>query len=189
MRIAVSATHCAGKTTLVEDFLAVHRDYVHEPEPYEWLEEIYGEPLAAEPTPDDFWRQLEISVERLTTYAAGANVIAERSPLDFLAYLLALSDLGRGDRTLIDPATDLAVRGLAHVDLLVVLPLDARAGIRAPASEDLALRDAMNERLIELIRNDELGLFADGAPRVVEVSGGRAARVAALERALAHNTV
>ncbi|HEV3486499.1 MAG TPA: hypothetical protein VG106_13905, partial [Vicinamibacterales bacterium] len=85
MRIAVSGTHCSGKTTLVEDFLAIHRDYAHEPEPYEWLTELHGEGTPDVPGVDDFYRQLEISVDRLGTHDRGAKVIAERSPIDFLA--------------------------------------------------------------------------------------------------------
>ena len=184
MRIAISGTHGSGKTTLAEDFLAAHRDYLHEPEPYEWLEDVYGEAMSEEPAADDFWRQLEISVDRLSSHPPGARVIAERSPLDFLAYLLALHDLGREPRDCerITSAAELAAAGLAHVDLLVVLPLDD--GIAIPDSEDLALRDAMNERLLELITADDYALFAGGTPRVVEVQGDRAARLRALERAV-----
>ena len=33
MRIVVSGSHCSGKSTLIEDFVAAHPEYVHEPEP------------------------------------------------------------------------------------------------------------------------------------------------------------
>ena len=176
MRIAVSGTHCSGKSTLVADFLAAHHDYVHEPEPYEWLEDV-----AAEPTEDEFYRQLELCVERLRGYGPGANVIAERSPLDFVAYLLALQDLGRSGRdcALIASATELAAAGMAHLDLLVVLPLN---GIPAPVSEDLELREAMNERLLDLISKDEHALLAHGRLRVIEVQGGPDQRMRVLEQ-------
>src|SRR6476469_882502 len=75
VRIAVSGSHCSGKTTLVEDFLRRHAEYTHEPEPYEWLTEASAELNAA-----DVWQQLEISVERLSAHAPGSNVIAERAP-------------------------------------------------------------------------------------------------------------
>ena len=179
VRIAISGTHCSGKTTLAEDFAAAHREYIHEPEPYEWLEE--HEPLAAEPTADDFLRQLELSVERWSSYARGANVIAERSPLDFLAYLLALEDLGRSGRDCAMNATavELVADGMANIDLLVLLPLE---GISAPVEEDLALRDAMNERLLELIATDPHALFVNGSPRVVEIQGTPGERLRLLER-------
>ena len=184
MRIAVSGTHCSGKSTLVEDFLAAHRDYLHEPEPYEWLEDVYGEAAADEPNVDDFNRQLELSVERLITHAPGARVIAERSPVDFLAYMLALDDLGRAGRDcqLIASAAERAAVGMAHLDLLVLLPLNETDRIVAPASEDLELREAMNDRLLDIVTADPYSLFGSGRPRVVEIHGTRVARLRQLER-------
>lgn len=153
MRIAVAGTHCSGKSTLIADFLAAHPEFAHEPEPYEWTGD------------SDFYRQLELSVERLRTHPRGARVIAERSPLDFIAYLRA-----QGEST--DDAMALAAEGMAHVDLLVVLPLDG--SIACPADEDLELREAMNEELLELIDDADV--------RVVELQGSREARLRALEQ-------
>ena len=187
MRIAVSGTHCSGKSTLVEDFLAVHRDYVHEPEPYEWLEDVYGEAVGEEPTAEDFYRQLELSVERLQSYRRDSSVIAERSPLDFLAYLLALTDLDRSGRDCerTASAAELTAAGLANVDLLVVLPLNEKDGIVAPESEDVELRSAMNDRLLDLITTDPYSLLGRGRTRVIEISGERPERMRMLEQAVA----
>jgi len=184
VRIAVSGTHCSGKTTLVEDFVAAHRDYVHEPEPYEWLADLYGESLSETPDASDFHRQLELCVERLRGYERGARVIAERSPIDFLAYILALGDLRRGGRSagLIDSAVELAASGMEHVDLLVVLPLVDADGIVAPESEDLDLREAMNGRLLDIVTTDEHRLL--GNIRMIEVHGARRLRLASLERVM-----
>lgn len=186
VRIAISGTHCSGKTTLAEDFIAAHRDYLNEPEPYEWMRDVYGEELGDEPTADDFWRQLEISVERLGSYAPGSKVVAERSPADFLAYVLALSDLGRagGASELAVSAAELAAVGIANVDLLVLLPLNRRDGIAVPVAEDAALRDAMNDRLVDIITVDEYALFGSGSPRVIEVQGTRDERLRLLEQAV-----
>lgn len=156
VRIVLSGTHCTGKSTLAEDFAAAHPEYVHEPEPYEWLVEWYGE------TPD-FERQLEFSVERLRGYARGANVIVERSPLDFLAYL------GVHD----GPLFELAARGMEHADLLVLLPIEE---IAAPQDEDPELRESMHEQLIELVS-------ACDVP-VLELHGDRRRRLETLERAI-----
>jgi AAA domain len=165
MRIAVSGTHCSGKSTLIEDFLAIHPDYEHEPEPYVWLDE-----RTAVPDIDGFHRQLEISVERWRTHAPGARVIGERGPIDFVCYIAAL----QGD---VDSAMELAAAGMAHIDLLVVLPLSEADGIEAPEEEDLELREAMNEQLLELIAgaNDLLRGI-----RIVELAGPPRARLATL---------
>lgn len=186
MRIAVSGTHGSGKTTLIEDFIARHGDYVHEPEPYEWLEDVYGEASGDEPTTDDFWRQLELSVDRLRQYGRGAKMVAERSPVDFLAYMLALTDLGRAarDTQLVASAAELVASGLEHLDLLVVLPLNGRDGLAVPDAEDAELREAMNDRLLDLISTDEHAFFTGGSPQLIEIHGTRAQRLRSLEAAV-----
>lgn len=186
MRIAVSGTHCSGKTTLVEDFLQVHPDYTHEPEPYEWLAEVRGEAFAAELNAADVWRQMEVSVERLSAYGPGSNVIAERSPIDFLAYLEALRTLGREDTSeMLDAAREIVSRGMDHVDLLVILPLSD--DIEAPEDEDPKLRSAMNRSLLEIVEDE----IDDLAPSLecIEVAGTRGERLAALESAVRRDSV
>jgi hypothetical protein len=179
MRIAVSGTHCSGKTTLVEDFLQRHPEYVHEPEPYEWLAEARGVSFSAELSSGDVWQQLEISVERLSAHASGSNVIAERSPVDFLAYLEALRTLGRESTSrMIDDARELVTRGMEHVDLLIVLPLSD--DIDAPEDEDRDLRDAMNSCLLEIVD----GELDSRHLLVAEIVGTRPRRLAALEAAI-----
>lgn len=180
MRIAISGTHSSGKSTLIDDFLEAHRDYLHEPEPYEWLEEIGAE----EPTAEDFRRQLEICVDRWRGYERGMNVIGERSPLDFLAYILALNDLERSGRdcAMLDSAAELAAAGLANIDLLIILPLEQPDPLAPHPSEDLELREAMNERLLDLVMSDPYSLIRT---RVVEVTGSREQRLRLVERALA----
>lgn len=39
MCIAISGTHCVGKTTLIEDFIKIHPEYHNEVEPYYALQE------------------------------------------------------------------------------------------------------------------------------------------------------
>ena len=150
------------------------------------MEDVYGEAIGDEPTTDDFWRQLELSVDRLRTYGRGARVVAERSPVDFIAYMLALSDLGRASRDCekIASGAELVAAGIEHVDLLVVLPLNDRDGVAVPASEDVELRDAMNVRLLNIIATDEYALFTSGSPRVVEIQGTRDERLLLLQEAV-----
>ena len=175
MRIAVSGTHGSGKSTLVEDFLAAHPEYVHEPEPYVWLDDANAEPGA-----DELFHQLEVSVERLRSHPSGARVIAERAPLDFVAYLLALRELRRGG-DLVDSAVDIAREGMAHLDLIAVLPLEAAVG-EVAEEEDPELRAAMNDCLLDIVATERFELLC--GVRVVELQGTPRERLAALERAL-----
>lgn len=119
MRVAVSGTHCSGESTLIDHFLMTHPDFAHEPEPNIVLQEDYGEVFAAQPSADDFYRQLEFNINRLHHYQPSERVIYERCPVDFIAYLLALSDL-RIDREatlLVERAIDIAKDGIELLDL------------------------------------------------------------------------
>jgi len=168
MKIAISGTHGSGKSTLVEHFLDVHKNFIHEPEPYEWLDDV-----AAEPGVDEFLQQFEISMERISSHPKNANVIFERSPLDFIAYIEALYDLGRAGRdcALLDSIAERAADAIAQLDVLVILPLDGRIDIHE--SEDLELREAMNERLLQFAASDPYALLTRKRPRVVEIRGTR----------------
>jgi AAA domain len=181
MRIAISGTHCCGKSTLIEEFLLVHSDFTHEPEAYEALED-YGESFAADPSAEDFLRQLEYNMARLNQYQSGDRVIFERCPADYLAYLFALVDLGR-DRDasgLLPKVVERVQTSLSLLDVIVFLPaLDL-----ADEMEDPKLRSAVNARLESILVDDELDVFASGHPVVIEAAGSTKQRLLKLEAAL-----
>ena len=183
MRVAISGTHCCGKSTLIDAFLTSHDTYSHEPEPYEVLQDLYGEDFGVEPAADEFLRQLEYQVERLQQYSIGDHVIFERSPADFLAYLLALDDLGRdtADAELAKQAIAVARRAMTLLDLVVHLPA-TNEGV--PESEDPELRRAVDTRLQGILLDDEFGLFTSDRPSVLEVVGTTEQRLRSLEAAL-----
>ena len=185
MRIAISGTHCCGKSTLIEEFLLRHGEFVHEPEPYETLQDAYAEAFAAEPSADDFYRQLEFCVDRLRRYRVEDRVIFERSPVDFTAYLLALGDLDRetADAALAERSVDAARGVVALLDLIVFLPLGRGDG-GVSDSEDPGLRRMVNTRLEGILIDDEFGMFAQGRPAIVEAHGTTAQRLRTLEAAL-----
>ena len=152
MRIVVSGTHASGKSTLVSD-LARALGFAQLPDPFELVDDVVDPAGAA-----SFVAQLEIAAERLVELPAAADVVAERGPLDLLAYLEALSVLGRpavgaGSMARLRAAT---AEAMAHVDLLVVIPLDPGVPIEVPDDEDPELRDAMDELLLELCDDEEL---------------------------------
>jgi AAA domain len=186
MRIAISGTHCCGKSTLIDEFLVAHPGFTHEPEPYVVLQDDYGELFAAEPSADDFYKQLEFNAGRLHRYHSGARVIFERSPADFLAYLLALNDLRRDE----DAArlTDMALPAVRHalqfLDLIVFLPLNDVGVDAISDSEDPELRDAVDSRLVEIFNDDALDLFKADRPVILEAGGSTSRRLRLLDRTL-----
>lgn len=176
MRIVVSGTHASGKSTLISDFATAHPEFAVLPDPFEeFLDDSFDEPDAAL-----FGRQLDIAAGRLTEFPAGSDLIAERGPLDFLAYLHSLAGLGRiGASSLaLERATAVTRLATTHIDLVALLPLGYRDQIRVGDDEDPELRLAMNAALLDLAGEPELV-----GPRVVELAGSRAERLAQLEAA------
>jgi predicted ATPase len=90
MRIAFSGTHRAGKSTLLEAVAAQVPGYRVVDEPYHQLEEE-GYELADPPSVEDFTQQLRFSI--VSIVEGSADVLFDRCPLDFVAYLQAIDDL------------------------------------------------------------------------------------------------
>jgi hypothetical protein len=163
MRIAVSGTHGVGKSTLIEQFLRMHPEFEHEPEPYAVMVEDYGEEFSAEPCVEDFLRQLEFNLARLGQHAS--SVIYERCPLDFVAYINALGlSVSEALLTRISGA-------MQQLDLIVYLPLDDASGGEYPK-----LQRAMDHQLSEILTETNVA--------VVEATGSTAQRLRAVENAL-----
>lgn len=175
MRIVVSGTHASGKSTLVSDFALAHPEFAVLPDPFELIDEAWDAPSAAM-----IAAQLRVSADRLLDREHGERFIAERGPIDFLAYLLALAEVtGRAaDDELIDRASSMTADVLGEVDLLVVLPLSAGDPIEVGPEEDLELRETMDLMLLELL--DDPDLVGDRL-RVAEITGDPGSRLAALE--------
>jgi hypothetical protein len=165
MRIAVSGTHGVGKSTLIDEFLRLHSEFEHEPEPYEVMVEDYGEEFSDKPCVEDFLRQLEFNLERLGQHASDENVIYERCPLDFLAYLNALEANVR--EAMLKRISD----AMQQLDLIVYLPLEHEGGGEYPK-----LRRAMDRQLSEILTSTNVP--------VVEATGSTAQRLRAIENAL-----
>ena len=162
MRIAISGTHCCGKSTLIEEFLITHPEYTHEPEAYETLQDELGESFAAEPSAEDFRRQLEHCVNRLEQYRESDDVIFERCPADYLAYMLALTDLRRDSQASRVAAESMGIArsGMKRLDIVVFLRLD-RQDFEVSDEEDPELRRLVDEKLESILSDNELDLFSE----------------------------
>ncbi|MBI4048267.1 MAG: AAA family ATPase [Devosia nanyangense] len=181
MRIAVVGTHGSGKTTLIDDFIDGHRDYAHMQEPY-WELAQRGVTFADGPSLDDLAEQLEQSVGMILAAQGEADIVFDRCPLDFIAYLEVLGEKEGIDWTPSGKLLGGIEKALATLDLIAFLPLSAPDEI-ATTIEYPRLRRAVDLRLKAIIREDALGLLADGLA-VLEIRGSRADRVALLDRAI-----
>ncbi|WP_396667143.1 AAA family ATPase [Microbacterium sp. R86528] len=176
MRIVISGTHASGKSTVVSDFADRHPEYAVLPDPFELVDEFWDATSAA-----SFVAQLGVSAARLHPDETEGSLIAERGPLDFLAYLRALDDLdgSTGSRELMERLTEVTREAMQHVDLLVVLPLTPCDEIFVSDDENLPLRETMNDALLDLIADEDV---IGHDLNTVEIVGTRAQRLTALER-------
>ena len=173
MRIAVTGTHGSGKTTLIDDFVSAHSDYECVPEPY-WLLAQNGTPFADGASTADIEEQLGQSCKLLL--AGETDVIFDRCPLDFLAYLDVVS-ADEGFEWLPDGRLLNRIgKALASLDLVIFLPL-LRPDEITVSIERPGLRVRVDKRLKAMLREDDLGLLDDG-PHLLEISGSREQRVA-----------
>lgn len=186
MRIAITGAHGVGKSTLVEDFTAARPGYLAVPEPY-WLLAEEGESLLDGASVADLERQLERScaliAESAAESTASPDVVFDRCPLDFLAYLVVVAADEGFDWVPHPRLLPRVERALASLDLVAFVPL-AEPDEIAAAIERPRLRRRVDARLRGILHDDDLGLLEDGPP-ILEVSGPRSARVATLLAALA----
>ncbi len=175
MRIVVSGTHASGKSTLISDFALRHPDFTVLSDSFDLVDEAWDQPSAAV-----FAAQLRVTAQRLDPDEVAGNVIAERGPLDFLAYLLALDEVAGASSSpaLLERSAIVTAEALGHVDLLVVLPLNSADAIEVGDDEDPELRSAMNDVLMDLVDDPDL---VGSRLKVVEVVGSPSDRLRQLE--------
>jgi len=147
MRIAVCGAHKVGKTTLIEKLHEALPEYESKIEAYYELEEL-GISFSEEPTFENYLVMLEHSTDQITE--SGDNVIFDRSPLDMLAYIHAVSPYKNFDiQTLYNRVKDV----MNEIDLLVFVPIEKPDLIECAKSDLPELRDKVNDILNDWVRD------------------------------------
>ncbi|MDR5699309.1 hypothetical protein [Agromyces aerolatus] len=142
-------------------------------EPHEFLER------GADAEPSSFVRQFSVSTELVADATLGGDVIFERSPLDFVAYLTSLGSLGRPSPapSTLEMMVVRAGAALREIDLLVVVVLDRYVHLALDEDEDAELRTEMNDHLLDLLSD------VPGDVTVLEIAGPRERRTQQLNDA------
>ena len=171
MRIAVSGAHRCGKSTLIARLAEALGRYSVVDEPYAQLEES-GYEFAYPPIADDYLAQLECALEP----TLGTDVIFDRCPLDFLAYLTAVDNSFDTDAWL-EPVRET----MQTLDLVVFVPIESPDRVRVAKHELPRLRRKVDAALRDLLLDDALDL----GMRTIEVRGTTAERASQVRAAIA----
>jgi hypothetical protein len=154
VRIAVSGTHVTGKSSLVAALGARMPNHVTVPEPYELLA-ARGYEFEDPPSIEDFVVQLKRS---LATLRRGSpNLIVDRCPLDFVAYIFASRGAERFD---VERWRAPIAAAMASLDLVVAVRIDP-AHDPVGAIDDAAFRRAVDAELRDLVDGDSLDVCGD----------------------------
>jgi len=143
MKIAITGAHRVGKTSLAEKLHESLAGYDIRMEPYYELEES-GYEFSGRPNTEDFLKQLEYSVKQIST--SGKNVIFDRCPVDFLAYIQAL-DQTRNIQLIYNKIE----RIFTEIDLLVFVPIGEPDLIVCQESDLPKLRNRVNQILSDWV--------------------------------------
>jgi GTPase SAR1 family protein len=143
MKIVITGAHRVGKTTLAEKLQESLADYDILQEPYYELEEL-GYVFSEIPNTDDFIAQLEHSIKQIAINED--NVIFDRCPIDFLAYIQAI-DGSRSIQSIFNKVESI----MSNVDLLVFVPIEKPDLITCGELDFPELRYQVNEILNDWI--------------------------------------
>lgn len=197
MRIAVSGSHSLGKSTVVNDWISLHPEFVREEEPYRALSlhGPYEVLFRDESTRLHNGIQLFYSISRIHRYASRKDrVIFDRAPIDYIAYSQYTADQGTTDidQSFVETMVPAVREALDRIDLLAFVPRsDAwpialeNDGIR-PVDE--AYRDDVDEIFKQIYRHGRYGLFPmPGGPKVIELCGPPDQRIMQIEEAMSEH--
>ena len=194
MRIAISGSHSLGKSTVVNDWVALNGEYMREEEPYRvlGLRGPYEILFRDASTRLHNGIQMYYSIGRLNRYFTPAEqVIFDRAPVDYIAYsqYTANQHLTDIDDDFVLSMVPAVRESLERLDILAFVPhSDAWPvameddGIRPV---DYAYRDEVDAIFKEIYREGRFRVFPEkNSPRLVELRGPREERLSQLRKAI-----
>jgi hypothetical protein len=168
MKIAISGAHGTGKTTLATELARRLPGYALLEEPYFQLVEE-GHVFAEMPSLEDFELQLERSIE--TILESDGDVVFDRCPADFLAYLTTHDD-ALAFAFEVEAWLPRAREAMQQLDIVIFVPIEQPDRIADPG-DFTGLRVQVDDELRDTVLRDRWG-FGNIA---IEASGTLAERV------------
>lgn len=189
MKIAVTGTHCIGKSTFVTDFLANWQTYKTPKSTYRDFIKDKNIPHSKEGTEESQQAILDFLIEESNKYTRNDNVIFDRCILDNLAYSSWLYLNGKVSEKFLDQ-TRLAIRReIQDFDIIFFFPISKASEIKLEEDE-LRESDPIYREEIDNIfktfstsyqQQDGRVFPVDDSPPIIEIFGNRNERIKLVE--------
>lgn len=189
MRIAISGSHCMGKSTLIGDFLAEWSNYTTPEKSYRHCINENDLPHSSQTNKLSQESILDFMIEQHKQYTKDDNVVFDRCPLDNLVYSMwsyhhEKTDI---DFEFIKKCIPKVRESLRNIDIIFYIPMTKVAF--TPEYEDNGFRDKDPNTRIEIDNifkvlahenrdNPKSNYFEpDDRPPIIEIFGNRNERI------------
>jgi predicted ATPase len=185
MKIAVSGTHCTGKSTYVQDFLKNWKNYSTPEKSYRDYIKEKNLPHSKEGTEESQKIILDALIDQQQAYSKDDNVIFDRCVLDNLAYSSWLNLNGKVSDKFLDESRILVRETLKMFDVIFYFPITKVSPIKLEEDElrdnDPVYRqeiDNIFNIFVESFRSGDGRVFpADDTAPIIEIFGNREERI------------
>lgn len=185
MKIAVSGTHCIGKSTFITDFLANWPTYKTPKETYRSFIKSKNLPHSKEGTEESQQAILDYLIEESRQFSRNDNVIFDRCLLDNLAYSSWLFLNGKVSEKFLDQ-TRLAIRKeISDFDIILFFPLTKFSEVEFKEDEmrdsDPVYREEIDnifKTFLKSYQQQDGRVFpVDDSPPMIEIFGNQLQRI------------
>jgi predicted ATPase len=185
MKIAVSGTHCQGKSTYIKDFLKTWTNYKTPEKSYRDYIKEQNLPHSKEGTEESQQIILNALLDQAQEYSKNDNVIFDRCILDNLAYSSWLNLNGKVSDKFLDESRILIREALKTFDVIFFVPLTKVAPVEFKEDDlrdnDLVYREEIDNIFKVFVQSFHQGdgrvFAADDAPPIIEIFGNPIERI------------
>ena len=189
MKLAISGTHCTGKSTFIKDFIKNWPNYETSKESYRNVIKKKKLPHSKEGNEKSQRLILDALCEQLQKYSKSDNVIFDRCVLDNLAYSSWLNLNGKVSDKFLDESRLIVREALKMLDIVFFIPLTKIAPVVFQTDElrdgDLVYREEIDNIFKIFVHSyqqaDGRVFDAADAPPVIEIFGTPEERIKLME--------
>jgi len=186
MKIAISGTHCMGKTTYIEDFLKKWPNYKSPEKSYRDYIVEKNLPHSKDATEESQKLILDALVDQSQAYSKDENVIFDRCVLDNLAYSSWLFLNGKISEKFLDESRIIIRESLKLFDIIFYFPITKFSKVEMEddnfRNTDPVFREEIDNifsTFVQSYRQQDGRVFpADDTPPIIEIFGNREERIA-----------